>query len=181
MTDLLSRRSELSAAKLRLLEERLRGVAKTSSEKDVIRARPRRDRVPLSFAQQRLWFLDQLEPGNPFYNIPDAVRLTGRLNLDAFESVFNEIVRRHEALRTRFVTEGGESAQVIDEWKPRTLEIKDLTRLSREERERQAHRMAREEARTGFDLWRGPLLRVKVLKLEREEHVALFTMHHIVS
>src|SRR5215470_17357814 len=135
----------------------------------------------LSFAQQRLWFLDQLEPNNPFYNIPGAVRLEGGLNLEVLERVINEIVRRHEVLRTRFEVEADEPAQVIDAWEPRRLERIDLTSLPREEREAEAGRIRREDAMTGFDLSRGPLLRVKVLKLEEEEHVALFTMHHIVS
>ena len=81
-------------------------------------------RLPLSFAQQRLWFLDQLAPNNPFYNSPRAVRLEGRLDLDVLERVINEIVRRHEVLRTRFEVEDGEPVQVIDEWEPRRLERK---------------------------------------------------------
>ena len=138
-------------------------------------------RAPLSFAQQRLWFLDQLEPNNPFYNIPRAVRFEGRLDIEALERVVNEIVRRHEVLRTRIEVEAGEPAQVIDEWEPRRLEVKGLTHLHRELRDEEAGRMAREEAGTGFDLSRGPMLRVKVLKLGEEEHIILYTLHHIVS
>ena len=142
----------------------------------------REGRLPLSFAQQRLWFIDQLEPGNTIYNCPGAVRLEGRLNLEALERVINEVIRRHEVLRTTMeVSAEGEPMQVIDEWKPRRLEVEDLTSLSPEEKEREARRRAREEAGTGFDLRRGPLLRVKVLRLEEEEHVLLYTMHHIVS
>ena len=138
-------------------------------------------RFPLSFAQQRLWFLNQLLPNNPFYNSPRAVKLEGRLDLESLERVINEIVRRHETLRTRFEVEDGVPMQVIDEWEPRRLEVTNLTNLNREEREEEARRIASEEAATGFDLSRGPLLRVKVLKLEEEQHVALFTLHHIVS
>jgi amino acid adenylation domain-containing protein len=138
-------------------------------------------RAPLSFAQQRLWFLDQLVPNNPFYNISGAVRLEGRLNLEALERTINEIVRRHEALRTRFEIEAGEPAQVVDEWKHRRLEVADLTGLTGEEREEGIRRLTNKEARKGFDLKQGPLLRVKVLKLEEEGHVMLLTMHHIVS
>jgi len=137
--------------------------------------------LPLSFAQQRLWFLDQLAPNNPFYNCPGAVRLEGGLNLRALESAINEIVRRHEVLRTRFEVVGGAPTQVIDEWGPRKLQVEDLKSLSREEREEEARRIAREDAMKGFDLNRGPLIRVKVLELEEEEHVLLYTMHHIVS
>jgi amino acid adenylation domain-containing protein len=141
----------------------------------------REERLPLSFAQERLWFLDQMEPNSPLYNCPAAVRLEGQLNLEALEFVVNEIVRRHEVLRTRIEVEAGEPVQVIDQWEPRRLEWIDLTGLARGEREEEARRLGREEAGTGFDLSRGPLLRVKVLKLEEEEHVALFTMHHIAS
>ena len=109
------------------------------------------------------------------------MRLEGRLDLERLEQVINEIVRRHEVLRTRIEVEAGQPVQVIDEWSPRSLEVEDLTSLSQEEREAEARRIASEEARTGFDLSRGPLLRVKVVKLDEEVCVLLFTMHHIVS
>src|SRR5262249_35747114 len=91
--------------------------------------------LPLSFAQQRLWFIDQLDPGKAVYNIPGAVRLEGGLNLNALERAINEIVRRHEVLRTRFKVESGEPAQVIDAWEPLSLDVTDLTSLPTEERE----------------------------------------------
>jgi amino acid adenylation domain-containing protein/non-ribosomal peptide synthase protein (TIGR01720 family) len=138
-------------------------------------------RLPLSFAQQRLWFIDQLEPGSPVYNIPGAVWLDGELDLEVLESVINEIVRRHEILRTRIEVVEGEPVQVIDEWEPRRLEVEDLSIWPQEEIEEEVRRRARAEARTGFDLSRGPLFRVKVIKLEEGRHVVLYTMHHIVS
>jgi NRPS condensation-like uncharacterized protein/acyl carrier protein len=141
----------------------------------------REGRLPLSYAQQRLWFLDQLVPNNQLYNVPRAVRLMGRLDLETLERVINEIVRRHEVLRTRFELEHDQPVQVIDEWEYQKLVVEDLTSLSREAAEEEAKRVAKEEARTGFDLRRGPLLRVRVLKLEEEQHIMLFTMHHIVS
>jgi acyl carrier protein len=141
----------------------------------------REGKLPLSFAQQRLWFIDQLDPGNPVYNIQGAVRLEGGLNLEALDQVINEIIRRHEVLRTRIEVEVGEPTQVIVAWEPRRLEVTDLSLRSREEREAEVRRRVREEARTGFDLSRGPLLRVKILKLQEEEHVVIYTMHHIVS
>jgi amino acid adenylation domain-containing protein len=137
--------------------------------------------LPLSFAQQRLWFIDQLEPDSVAYNMPTAIRLEGRLNFEALESVINEIVRRHEILRTRIEVVDGEPVQVIDEWEPKELERVDLTGLTREEREEEVRRVGREEAQTRFDLSKGPLLRVKALELEREQHAVFFTMHHIVS
>ena len=141
----------------------------------------REGRLPLSFAQQRLWFIDQLEPGKATYNIPGAVLVEGALKLEVLERVINEIVRRHEALRTRFEAEDGAPVQVIEEWEPRRLEVEDLTSASPEEREEAVRRIAREEGGKGFDLRSGSLLRVKILKLELERHVFLYTMHHIVS
>jgi amino acid adenylation domain-containing protein len=138
-------------------------------------------RFPLSFAQQRLWFIDRLNPGSAVYNLPCAARLNGACNLDALERVINEMVRRHEILRTRFEVDEVEPAQVIDEWEPRRLEVVDLTSLNPEEREEELSRRVREEAETGFDLSRGPLLRVKVLKLAEDDLVVFYTMSHIVS
>jgi amino acid adenylation domain-containing protein len=150
------------------------------SEQTAIMAVPRRGGLPLSFAQQRLWFIEQLEPGNAEYNCPGAMRLEGSLDLKALESTINEIVRRHEVLRTRFVVELDEPVQVVDKWEPQRLEVADLTRLTQAKREKKAEMIMREEAETGFDLTRGPLLRVKVLKVGKEVHIVLFTMHHIV-
>jgi amino acid adenylation domain-containing protein len=137
--------------------------------------------LPLSYAQQRLWFLDQLEPGSVGYNIPIAVRLTGRLDVDALERTLNEVVRRHEVLRTRFVAVRGEPVQVIEAEAQVTMPVVDLTELPTEQREAEARKLAAAEAQTPFDLSAGPLLRVKVLRLDAEEHVVLFNMHHIVS
>jgi amino acid adenylation domain-containing protein len=138
-------------------------------------------RLPLSFAQQRLWFIDQLEPDKATYNIPAAVRLEGRLNFEALESAINEIVKRHEVLRTRIEVEEGRPAQVVDEWEPRRLDVEDLTGLSGQEREEEVRRITKEEVGTGFDLGRGPLLRVRILKLGEDEHALLYTMHHVIS
>jgi amino acid adenylation domain-containing protein len=137
--------------------------------------------LPLSFAQQRLWFLDQLAPNNPFYNVPGAVRLEGRVDLEALERSVNEIVRRHEVLRTRFEVEEDAPVQVIDEWEPRRLERADLKSLTRQEKEEEVSRIIREAAEAGFDLRRGPVFRVKALELQEDEHVVLFNIHHIVS
>ncbi|HEY0081955.1 MAG TPA: condensation domain-containing protein, partial [Pyrinomonadaceae bacterium] len=137
--------------------------------------------APLSFAQQRLWFLDQLEPGSPAYNIPAAVRLTGVLNVAALERTLDEVVRRHEVLRTVFVSEAGQPRQLVREHTSQTLEVTDLSHLPQVEREVEARLRASEEAQRPFDLGRGPLLRTSLLKLGAEEHVLLLTMHHIVS
>jgi amino acid adenylation domain-containing protein len=142
---------------------------------------PREGGLPLSFAQQRLWFLDQLVPNDPLYNCPCALMLEGILDLKALERVINEIVKRHEVLRTRIEVEEGAPVQVIDEWRPRSLDVTDLTSLTHEEREAEVRKLVREEAVRGFDLGKWPLMRVKLLKLEEKRHVGLFTMHHIVS
>lgn len=163
----------------RRIEEAMRAGDKESAP-PLVRA-PRDENLPLSFAQQRLWFLDQLVPNNPLYNMPGSVRLEGKLDLKVLENVINEVFRRHEALRTRIELEKGLPVQVIDEWEPRRLELEDLTSLSREEKEEEVSRIVKEDVETGFDLSRGPLLRVKAIKLEEEEHVIVLTMHHIVS
>jgi acyl carrier protein len=140
-----------------------------------------RDReLPLSFAQQRLWFIDQLTPGSAFYNIPAAVRLTGDLQVEALEQTFTEVVRRHEVLRTRFADLDDRTVQVIEEPTPIELPIVDLSKLAADEREAEVREYAKAEAEQPFDLSNGPLLRVKLLRLAEQEHVVLLTMHHIV-
>ena len=167
----------------RKIEEVMKGGEKSLAPPllRVERAEEKGGRFPLSYAQQRLWFIDRLNPGSPVYNISGAVMLEGVLSLEALERSINEIVRRHEILRTRIEIEAGEPVQVIDRWEPRGLEVEDLASIPLEERELEVRRRAREEVRTGFDLSRGPLLRIKVLKLEEERHALLYTMHHIVS
>lgn len=137
--------------------------------------------MPLSFAQQRLWFLDQLAPGSPFYSIPAAVRLSGRLDVSALERALNEVVDRHEVLRTTFAAEKGEPLQRITSSLTIPIPILDLSDLAEEEREDEVRRLAVEEAQTPFDLAVGPLVRAKLVRLGEQEHVMLFNMHHIVS
>jgi amino acid adenylation domain-containing protein len=163
----------------RKIEEAIR-VGKKIEAIPLIRI-SREEKLPLSFAQQRLWFLEQLEPGKALYNCTGALRMEGGLNLDALEKVINEIVRRHEALRSRIDVAQDEPAVIIDAWEHRELEVEDLAGLTREQRETEVKRKITDDVRRGFDLTRGPLIRVKLLKLGEEEHVALFTMHHIVS
>ncbi|HEU4833564.1 MAG TPA: amino acid adenylation domain-containing protein [Pyrinomonadaceae bacterium] len=137
--------------------------------------------LPLSFAQQRLWFIDQLQPGSAFYNVPLAVKLTGRLNKEALDQTLTEVIRRHEVLRTRFATVGGRAVQVIEEAEPVTLDAVDLSELEIDERDALVREWVEQEAAMPFDLSRGPMLRVKLLRLGEQEHVVLLTMHHIVS
>ncbi|HZH15045.1 MAG TPA: amino acid adenylation domain-containing protein, partial [Archangium sp.] len=143
---------------------------------------PRNGRLPPSFSQQRLFFLDQLEPNNPTYNIPAAIRLEGALDRTALERSFSEIVRRHEALRTTFQADPQEGVvQVISPPASLSLPATDLSGLPESERETEVLRLAQEEARRPFDLAQGPLLRVALLRLGEHQHVLLVTMHHIVS
>jgi natural product biosynthesis luciferase-like monooxygenase protein/amino acid adenylation domain-containing protein/FkbM family methyltransferase len=137
--------------------------------------------IPTSFAQQRLWFLDQLEPGTPVYNIPTAMRLEGCLQLSVLERSLNEVVRRHESLRTRFAAVDGEPVQVIAPAVKLALPLLDLQHLDPAAREERVRELAGEEARRGFDLKAGQLLRGTVLRLSAEEHVLLVTLHHIIA
>jgi amino acid adenylation domain-containing protein len=142
---------------------------------------PRNGDLALSFAQQRLWFFDQLEPGLSAYNIPAAVRLKGPFNLAALEQSLNEIVKRHESLRTTFGKVDGRPTQVIAPTLTIKLPVVDLRKLPASERETEVRRLVTTEAQRPFDLSQGPLVRGTVLRLNDEEHVGLLTMHHIVS
>ena len=146
-----------------------------------IRPISRDGELPLSFAQQRLWFLDQLVPGNPFYNVSAAVRMTGRLNVTALAQSLNGIVQRHETLRTTFATADGQPFQVIVTALTLPLPMVDLREIPGMEREAEARRLAMGDEQRPFDLARGPLLRTTLLQMEAEEHVLLLTMHHVVS
>ncbi|WP_333783615.1 condensation domain-containing protein, partial [Nostoc sp. 'Peltigera malacea cyanobiont' DB3992] len=142
---------------------------------------PRNEVLPLSFAQQRLWFLDQLDPSNPFYNISSAILLKGSLNVPILEQSFQEIVQRHEALRTSFINVNGEPVQVIAPVLNITLPVLDLQKLSLEEREAEARRLNHLHARHAFDLSESPLLKATLVQLAEDEHILLFTIHHIVA
>jgi thioesterase domain-containing protein len=135
---------------------------------------------PLSLAQQRLWFLDQLEPGNPAYNVPFGLRLRGKLNLDALRSSVQEVVRRHEILRTTFRLEGANPVQVVAADSVIEIPVLDLTAMPSGNRESGAYQIASAEARIPFDLQAGPLLRLKLIRLSAEEHILVCVMHHIV-
>ncbi|HEX6750599.1 MAG TPA: condensation domain-containing protein, partial [Longimicrobium sp.] len=170
-------RPELSAAKRAFIEARLRGRIRSSG----IVPRAHRDGAPLSFAQERLWFIDQLEPGSAVYSLPMARRLGRALDEAVLERALGEIVRRHEALRTTFREVDGSPVQVIAPFGGFTLPVEDLSGLGEAEREVEARRRATEEAVLPFDLTAGPLFRAALLRLGAEDHVLLLSMHHIVS
>ncbi|MFL5355870.1 amino acid adenylation domain-containing protein, partial [Archangium sp.] len=138
--------------------------------------------APLSFAQQRLWFLDQLEPGSATYNLPAAVRMEGSLDVGALERCFAELARRHESLRTTFhAGEGGAGTQVVSESATLSLRHVDLRELPAEQREAEARKLSALELQRPFELSAGPLLRATLVKLAEQDHVLILAMHHIVS
>lgn len=172
----LERQANLSPAKKALL-------AKLKGGKLQSRAIPRHqylDSVPLSFAQERLWFLDQLAPNQPVYNEPIALRLRGNLRLELLQKSFNEIVNRHGVLRTAFTTVEGQPVQVIAKSLNLNLPVLNLQDLTLQEQEKQVQRLAIEEASQPFDLSQRPLIRVKLLQLRENEYILLLTMHHII-
>ena len=142
---------------------------------------PRDRPLPLSFSQERLWFLDRLRPGDPSYNMPTALRALGDLSPALLEAVLGEVVRRHEALRTTFQLRDGQPAQVIAPPGQWSLPRVDLSGLPEGAAQAEARRLAQEEAVRPFDLERGPLLRAALLRLGPAEHALLLAMHHIVS
>ncbi|MCP4662229.1 MAG: AMP-binding protein, partial [bacterium] len=141
----------------------------------------RRDALPLSFAQQRLWFLAQLEPEAAVYNIPLALHLGGPLNPAALDASLGEIVRRHATLRTRFASRGGEPYQVMAAPAFAAVPAVDLTAIAAGDREAERRRLALAQARRPFDLARGPLFRAQRLRLGEAETVLFMTMHHVAS
>ncbi|KYC42747.1 hypothetical protein WA1_15530, partial [Scytonema hofmannii PCC 7110] len=137
--------------------------------------------LPLSYAQQRLWFLDQLEPLSPLYNIPFTLRLVGNLNVVALEQSFVEIIHRHEALRTNFITVDGKATQIVHNVLNWTVSIVDLQHLSATEKEITLQQLVRHQAIEPFDLSRAALLRATLVVLSETEHALLACIHHTVS
>ncbi len=181
-TDDLSRRiAALSPAKQALLALRLQGRERTAAAGQGIPRRPGRGPAPLSFAQQRLWFLDQLEPDSPLYNITRAFRIRGPLDAGALRGALDSLIARHESLRTTFVATDGEPAQVIAEGRPAEMAVSELPRAPEGERAAEVQRLLSEEARRPFALSRDPMLRAILLRLGAEDHVLCVTIHHIVS
>ena len=179
----LEKRTELTPRRRALLQKLLEAQGVAPADASPLITRRRDDGPPpLSFAQERLWFLDQLEPARAFYNVPQAFRLKGPLNIGALERTLSEIVRRHEILRTTFgAGPHGAPVQWIAEAEPVELPILDLQGFGEPDRWERARELANEEARAPFDLARGPLMRARLLRLGAEDHVLLFSLHHIVS
>ncbi|HYK22396.1 MAG TPA: condensation domain-containing protein, partial [Pyrinomonadaceae bacterium] len=172
---------ELSAKRRALLEALLSEQGINSPGAERILRREESGPAPLSFAQQRLWFFDQFEPGNPAYNLVSTVLLQGKLDTVALERSFSDVIRRHEALRTTFDVRDGEPFQMIAPPKPLHLNVIDITHLPEAERERPVQNLVHQQTQLSFDLKRGPLLRITLVRLRDEEHILLLAMHHIVS
>src|SRR5215472_8356738 len=137
---------------------------------------------PVSFAQQRLWFLEQLEPGSCAYNLPTAIRIRGTLNVDWFSRALTAIVRRHDSLRTTFASVDGQAiASIQSDPDPVVLPVVDLEQVAEEDKEQHALCLAAEEGQRPFDLTAGPLLRVLLLRLSATHHLLVLTIHHIVA
>jgi amino acid adenylation domain-containing protein len=172
------RRAKLSPAKQSLLQQRLQGEQPKQLS---ITRRTVRHEFPLSFAQQRLWFIHQLDPSSPAYNIPYIVRLRGNFDHQAVQHALDEVVRRHEVLRTKFLLRDGIPLQQPAPDFTIKVEVSTLKGRDWEEQEAEARILAQILAARPFDLERGPLLRLNILVLHRNEYVLVLTMHHIVS
>jgi amino acid adenylation domain-containing protein len=143
--------------------------------------KPREGVLPASIAQEGFWFFDQVVPGLPLFNVPYVLRLVGKLNVTVLKQSFNEILRRHEALRTTFVTADDQLTQIIASTSHMPLRVRDLRTLPEIERKDEAQGIVEEESRRPFDLARGPLLRGCLLRLGEHEYYLLVTLHHIIS
>jgi amino acid adenylation domain-containing protein len=173
---------DASAARLELLESVLqnKGISR-AAQASRIPKRPEGQAPPLSFAQQRMWFLEQLTPGTAAYNIPAAVHMKGQLDMEALEESLNDVVRRHESLRTTFQVVDEQPVQIVSEMTPVELEVISLLDMEDAEREDQARFIAEQEAQTPFDLSMGLPFRARLLHIGAQEYIFLLTLHHIVS
>ncbi|MBW4611881.1 MAG: amino acid adenylation domain-containing protein [Desmonostoc vinosum HA7617-LM4] len=178
--EISQRRSQLSLTKQALFAKRLQGKVE-STELQVIPRRSQHNPAPLSFAQERLWLLDQLESGISIYNMSGAILLKGRLNFIALEASINEIINRHEILRTSLAIADGQPIQTIKNEFKFTLPTLDLRNLSATERQPEVQRLLTQEQKQPFDLTKPGLLRVTLLQLGELEHLMLFTIHHIIA
>jgi amino acid adenylation domain-containing protein len=180
LVDLVDQASPHSMTKGLLLERASLKKFADRNQTETIRRRSEKDPAPLSFAQERLWFLDQLERGSTAYNIPAAVRLIGPLNVVALEMALGEITHRHEVLRTTFQAIDGNPQQIIHPFVELRLPIVDISEMAEEARAEGTRMLAAEQARGSFDLARGPLLKLALVRVGQEDHVILLTIHHTI-
>ncbi|HEX7774674.1 MAG TPA: condensation domain-containing protein, partial [Pyrinomonadaceae bacterium] len=180
-TQISERMKNLSPAKRELLLQKMREQQGAVAGAQSIPKRDTQEPPPLSFARERLWFLHQMLEDKSPYNMPAQVLLSGELDVAALERAFNEVVRRHESLRTSFSDSAGTPRQVIAPELPVALAVTDLSHLAPDERAAQAAALADSEARLPFDLSRPPLFRAALLRLSATEHHLLLTLHHVVA
>jgi amino acid adenylation domain-containing protein len=181
MTDLSARLERLSPAKRLLMERLARAGAAAPAEGPELRPRSQAGPVPLSFAQQRLWFLDRLEPGTPFYTIPFVCRLRGPVDPRALRSAYEGVVRRHEALRTVFAEEDGRPVQAVLPDARAPFHLADLRPVPATARGAETRRRVRDFLRLPWDLARGPLVRAFLARTGDEEWTFALALHHVVS
>ena len=180
MDDLSSRLASLSPAKRKLFARR----ARESQEAALMQVVPRRDEsgpAPLTLYQDRLWFLDQLQQGSAAYNVYQALRLRGAIDIAALREAFCELLARHESLRTSFSFVAGRPMQVVAPSACLDLPVVDLTGSPADLREEEAGRLVAEETQRPFDLASGPLLRALLIRLAQAEHILTVTTHHMIS
>src|SRR5687768_11279162 len=175
-------RDRLSEAKRLLLEKRIRGEARHIVPKNAIRHVGGGPVFPMSYGQERLWFLDQMEPGNPFYNIPMACLISARVDVPTLERAFTEIITRHEALRTVYRLVDGEPRQIVQPPHPVRVDVHDMRGPRGEPATDEAirARIAELGARP-FDLANGPLLRVDLIRVSEADSGLLVNVHHIAT
>jgi amino acid adenylation domain-containing protein len=177
--EVTQRIDQLSAKKRALLE--LMRKEKAAAKKQIMPIDRSSSALPLSFAQQRQWVIDQFEPGSPLYNIPTAMRLRGPLSVPALQQAFSTLVARHESLRTTFPRIDGQPVQQIHPPAPVELPVVDLSMLPADERAAQTEQHLVAAAQQPFDLQRGPLLRLLLLRVAPDEQILLLTLHHIIA
>jgi amino acid adenylation domain-containing protein len=180
MDGLDKRTAALSPAKRALLEQRLKATASRVEHKGVRRS-VHQGPPPLSFNQERLWFLDELEPDSPAYNLPTWLQFEGELNVAAIRRSVNEVLRRHEILRTRIEAIEGRPVQVVEPFTPLEIPLVDLSELPAQQREAEAKRLCMQEAQKPFNLARDLMLRAHLFRLGQSEHVLFLNRHHIAS
>ncbi|HEU4511158.1 MAG TPA: condensation domain-containing protein, partial [Pyrinomonadaceae bacterium] len=180
MLDISTRIANLPPSKRKLLELAL-GNRDESLPSKAISRRSTTGEIPLSFAQQRMWFLDQLEPNHAAYHLAGAIRIDGPLQVGILEKAFNQVVQRHEILRTTFSSANDEPVQIIAPELVISLPLLDLQNVPESDRDAEVSRVATEWAQRPFALSEGPLLRAQLVRLSEEEHLLLLTLHHIIA
>ena len=177
----MKKATKLSAEKQVLLQQRLRSALQRQKEETALPKRQANEPLPLSFSQQQMWVIDQMSPGNPAYNLPVGYRIKSNLNIDALEKSFNEIIKRHETLRTTFTVEDDQPVQVVHSDLTIRINRIDISNLHDEERENRVSELASKEAVRSFDLSQLPLIRVSLFKLSEFEYILFINMHHTIT